>query len=495
LLKRINKNTLLHLTIWMLITLIGITTTTNLRAEQTLNLKQAVEIAIMTNPEVLQAYKNYESVVNDREAAFGRYLPSVDFTTSAGVEDRNDPLVIPGNNRYSRSQNSLSLKQVIFDGFATKNEVARLDRTSKARLYELENVSQSIASDVSRAYVDLIRYRRLKALAESNYISHKIIFKQLLIKAKAGVGKSSDVEQALSRLYLAVYNLSVEGSNLHDVEARYQRLTGKLPPKEIDTNLPFTKGIPKDSVAAIKQAQLHSPVLLASIEDTLSQQALVNNKDAAFMPKVEFRARADRGEDLNGYAGSHRNDVAEVVVSWNIFNGFTDTNLKRKEQSLLEASVDRRDKTCRDIRLEVELAYHDIQKLTKQSLYLDTRVISIEKARDAYRKQFDIGQRTLVDLLNAENELFEANRLQTNVGSELLIAKVRTHYQMGQLLNILGLTRYANKEAPFQPIASTDGENIVACPAEAAAEFTTSSDYIDNSNMEIIMSPNNQLSN
>ena len=492
---KINKNFRVPLIISMLIALIGVSTTFNTSAEETLNLKQAVEVAILTNPEVLQAYKNYESVVNDREAAFGRYLPSVDFTTSAGTEDRHDPLVLAGNNRYFRSQNSLSLKQIIFDGFATRNEVARLDHTSKARLYELDNMSQYIASEVSRSYIDLIRYRTLKGLAVSNYISHKIIFRQLLIKAKAGVGKSSDADQALSRLYLATYNLSVESSNLHDAEVRYQRLTGQLPPKEIDENVPITKDIPKDSVAAIKQAQLHSPALLASIEDTLSQQALVDNKGAAFMPKVEFRARADRGENLNGYAGSHRNDVAEVVVSWNIFNGFTDLNLKRKEQSLFEASVDRRDKTCRDIRLEVELAYNDIKKLTKQSIYLDTRIISTEKTRDAYHKQFDIGQRTLVDLLNAENELFDAKRLYTNVSSELLIANVRTHYQMGSLLNILGLTRYANKEAPLQQLASTDGANIVACPAEAVAEVTTNSDYIDNSNMEILLTPRTIIPN
>ncbi len=490
-----NKKTRLHLTASMLIGVIGISSSSNIRAEETLSMKKAVEVAILTNPEILQAYKNYESVVNDREAAFGRYLPSVDFTTSAGAEDRHDPLVVANNNRYFRSQNSLSLKQVIFDGFATKNEVARLDHTSKARLYELENMSQYIASEVSRSYIDLVRYKTLKGLAESNYISHKIIFRQILIKAKAGVGKSSDADQALSRLYLATYNLSVESSNLHDAEVRYQRLTGQLPPKEIDKNIPIMKDIPKDSVAAIKQAQLHNPSLLATIEDTLSQRALVDNKGAAFMPKVEFRARADRGEDLNGYAGSHRNDVAEVVVSWNIFNGFTDINLKRKEQSLFEASVDRRDKTCRDIRLEVELAYNDINKLTKQSTFLDTRIISTEKTRDAYRKQFEIGQRTLVDLLNAENELFDAKRLYTNVSSEMLIANVRTHYQMGSLLNILGLTRYANKEAPLQQLASNDGANIAACPAEAVAEVTTNSDYIDNSNMEILLPPKTTLPN
>lgn len=461
----------------------------NARAEEPLTLSAAVELAILTNPEVLQSYKNYESAVKDREAAFGRYLPSVDLTSSYGTESRHDPLVLNGNFNYTRNQTTLALKQMIFDGFATRNEVERLDRTSKSRLYELENVSQSIALQATRAYIDLIRYRTLNVLAEDNYVAHKIIFEQLLLKAKAGVGKRSDVEQAQSRLSLADYNLNVEGSNLHDIEARYQRLVGNLPPKEINNNIPVKKDIPEDKTSAINKALLNNPSLLAAIEDILSQKALLDNKNAAFMPKVEFRARADRGQDLNGYAGAHKNDVAEVVMSWNLFNGFTDINLVRKEQAALEAVTNRRDKTCRDIRQEIQLAYYDIKKLNQQEAFLDSRVISIEKARDAYRKQFDIGQRTLVDLLNAENELFEAKRLYTNVANDIFVAYVRTHFQLGSLLKVLGLSRYASVEAPAAETSNSDGANIAACPVESTKPFTSNREYLDLRAMEVLQTP------
>jgi len=458
-------------------------------AEERLTLALAVESAILTNPEVLRSYKNYESALRDRDAAFGRYLPSVDVTSSYGSESRHDPLILNGNFNYTRNQTTLALKQMIFDGFATKNEVERLDRISKARLYELENMSQSIASEATRAYIDLIRFRILTVLAEDNYVAHKIIFEQLQLKAKAGVGKKSDVEQAQSRLSLADYNLNVEGSNLHDIEARYQRLVGNLPPKEINSNISLKKDIPSDAIGAVSIAQLHNPGLLAAIEDTLSQSALLNNKNAAFMPRVDFRARADRGQDLNGYAGAHKNDVAEVVMSWNLFNGFTDINLRRKELAALEAVTNRRDKTCRDIRQEIQLAYNDIKKLSEQEAFLDSRVISIEKARDAYRKQFDIGQRTLVDLLNAENELFEAKRLYTNVSNDKMVAYARTHFHMGNLLNVLGLSRYASQEAPLTQASSTDGANITACPTEAAKQFISNREYLDSRALEVLQTP------
>ena len=350
-------------------------------------------------------------------------------------------------------------------------------RATKSKLFELDRTSQSIALDSTRAYIDLIRYKKLTALAENNYIVHKAIFEQLALKAKAGVGKKSDVEQAQSRLSLADYNMSVEGSNLHDVEARYQRLVGDLPPQTIDQTNPLISGVPVTSTNAITYAQQHNPAILAAIQDTLSQEALVNNKTSAFVPRVDLKARTDYGHDLNGYDGLHQNNVAEVVMTWNLFNGLTDLNNRNKEVALLDASKNRRDKTCRDVRLELELAYNDISKLTDQKNYLDERVISIEKARNAYRKQFDIGQRTLVDLLNAENELFEAQRLYVNVSNDLAVAYTRTHYQMGTLLSTLGISRYASSQSPSPSEMSETA--FSACPAEVPTKYIPNRKELD----------------
>lgn len=460
---------------------------TNVNAEDSLiSLNKVVETAVMSNPEVLQSYKTYEAAVKDASAAFGRYLPTVDLTSSIGTENRRDPLTGANTmgSKYTRSQNILSLKQMIFDGFATSNEIARLDKTSKAKLYELETTSQNVALDATKAYIDLLRYRSLVSMAEDNYVAHKIIYEQLELKAKAGVGKKSDVEQARSRLSLADYNMTVEGSNLHDIEARYQRLVGSLPPKNVNVALPVDKDIPQTSLDAVKYAQVHSPQLLATIEDIKSQQALVNFKASPFLPKVDFRARAEDGDDLNGYRGNYRNDVAEIVVSWNLFNGGTDYNLRQKEVKLLEAAQDRRDRTCRDIRLELEIAYNDIKKLTEQVNFLDARQISIEKARDAYRKQFEIGQRTLVDLLNSENEVFEARRLFTNASSDLSAARARTHHKMGTLLSTLGVTRLASNVAPLPLDSSLDGSSIAACPAEVPSTYKANREELDSRAME-----------
>jgi adhesin transport system outer membrane protein len=458
-------------------------------AADPLSLQQAVEKAVLTNPQVLQSYRDFASVLREKDAAFGRYLPSIDLSASYGAERKTDPISFQNGVNFTREQASLSLRQMLFDGFATPNEIKRLDKTSQAKLYELEYTSQTTALDTTKAFVDLIRYRNLVNLAEDNYVAHKIIYEQLLLKAKSGVGKKSDVEQAQSRLSLADYNMTVEGSNLHDIESRYENFVGNLPPKEINESLPINKDIPKDPQEAVKLAQLHNPLLLGTIQDISAQKAVLDTKNASFMPKVDFRARSDRGNDLAGYDGRHKDDVAEVVMTWNLFNGLTDYNLRKREQERLEVATNRRDKTCRDVRLELDVAYNDIKKLTDQVNYLDARQISIEKARDAYRKQFEIGQRTLVDLLNSENEVFEAKRLYINTVNDLAIAYARSHYQMGSLLNVLGVSRFGAAEAPLPIESSLDGASIASCPAEVASVYKVNREYLDARAKEAISTP------
>jgi adhesin transport system outer membrane protein len=453
-----------------------------------MSVQDIVQSAISSNPEVLQSYHNYLSVLREKDAAFGHYLPSVDLTNSSGKEYRKDPLVGVNNQTdFNRSQTSISLRQMIFDGFATKSDIARLDWSSKARLYELESTSQAVAFDATKAYIDLIRSRELTSLAEDNYVAHKIIFEQLKQKASAGVGKKSDVEQAQSRLSLADYNMTMEGSNLHDAESRFQKVTNRIPGTLLDAPS-INKEIPADALEALKVAQDHNPTLIASILDINAQNEAVNNRQSAFLPHVDFRAHSDYGSGLNGYTSSRwRNDVAEINFSWNLFNGFTDKNLKAKEQELLQSATNRRDKTCKDVRLELQVAFNDIKKLRDQVQYLDARQVSIEKARDAYRKQFEIGQRTLVDLLNAENEVFEAKRLYVNVTNDLNVAYAKTNYQMGTLLTSLGVTRYANDEAPLS--METSSYESLACPIEAPEEYKPNHEKLNALAQEYLTSP------
>jgi len=113
----------------------------------------------------------------------------------------------------------------------------------------------------------------------------------------------------------------------------------------------------------------------------------------------------------------------------------------RQQLNVLQQAADLRDRTCRDTRQTTAIAFNDTRKLVEQLALLDRNTLSIEKARDAYRQQFDIGQRSLLDLLNAENEVYTAKRAYANAEYDLGVAYARTQAAMNQLTTQLGVAR------------------------------------------------------
>ena len=119
-------------------------------------------------------------------------------------------------------------------------------------------------------------------------------------------------------------------------------------------------------------------------------------------------------------------------------------------------------------------------KLTEQLAYLERNVLAIEKARDAYRQQFDIGQRSLLDLLNAENELYTARRAYAIAATDLDIAKLRTHAGMGTLVSSLGLARDDARALAPEADRWAAGEDAAGrCPLTPTALASTPRDELD----------------
>ena len=165
----------------------------------------------------------------------------------------------PETQSLSRGGAALSLTQLLGDGLATQNEVGRLGHERLARYFEVLDITEQTALETARSYYDVLRYRRLVQLAEDNYVSHRSAFNQIQSRFKAGVGRGVDLEQAGARLALAESNLSTEVANLHDVSARYQRIVGEAPPRDLPTLTLLKQGVPFASLRTVAQTAVMLP--------------------------------------------------------------------------------------------------------------------------------------------------------------------------------------------------------------------------------------------
>ena len=432
-------------------------------AQPAINVKEAVSRAIGSNPEVQALWHAFRASVEEQGVARGGFYPRVDLTAGIGREHSEVPDVADAD--YTRRGGTLSLNQMLYDGFATRSEVEKLGYAKLARYYELLDGAESTAFEAYRAYQDVQRYRDLVSLAKENYVQHKQVFDQIEERVRAGVGRRVDLEQATGRLALSESNLLTEASNLHDVSARYQRVVGELPAEDLVPATLDTNGLPPSISDALMLAYQGSPAFNAAVENVRAAQAEAQGTDSRFQPRIDLRASQSVVRNLDGVDGRSADRVIELVLNYNLFNGGSDRALKRQYAERLNEAKDLRDKSCRDIRQTLAIAYNDIGRLGEQLRYLNQHQLSIEKAREAYRRQFEIGQRTLLDLLDTENEYFQARRAYTNAVYDRQVAEARTVAGMGGLLQKLELVR---ADLPTLAELGQDREGIdpaTACPA------------------------------
>ncbi len=411
-------------------------------------LQQAVEKSILNNPEVVTRYHTLRASEEEQGASRGNWLPKLNAQAYGGGESQSYP---PGGGGsggswYSHPGASIALRQLIFDGLATSNDVKRLGFAKLARYYELLGASDDIALAASQAYIDVQRYRRLVDLARDNWATHKEVFGQIEDRTKAGVGRRADLEQAAGRLALAQSNWLTEAQNLHDVIQRYKRIVGEVPPEAlaeipaVDARLPKERNPLPVIVAA-------NPNFRATVAGLRSARYETETRRASNLPSLELQASQAWDRNRDNLTGNYNDSQVRVVMNYNIFNGGSDQARIRQARELYYAAVDQRDKTCRDVSQTAAVALNDVKILTQQQQYLDQHALSTSKVRDAYRQQFDIGQRTLLDLLDTENELFSARRAASVGLYDLQFAKYRVLAAAHDLLPALQLAPLA-KNAP-----------------------------------------------
>jgi adhesin transport system outer membrane protein len=404
-------------------------------------LKLATRKAIDTNPEVQGRWRAFLAADAERSAAYGTYRPQVDLQLGSITQKDGFPTRDVGF--YTSNNAGISLTQTIYDWNFTASEVSRFSFAKLVRYYEVLEIAENTALEVIRAYADVQRYRETLEEAKTNYVLHKQTSEQIGERSKAGVSKGVDAEQAAGRLALAEANLLTEVANLHDVGARYLRIVGeppsaKLPELPEVLNLP---GIPATVRKALEVAYINNPSLNAAVENVDAARGLVDSRKSYLGPRFDFKLNSSQSTNVAGAEGSYSNQSAQIVMNYNLYRGGADKARELQAARGVNQALDLQEKVCRDVRQNVMIGYNDVKRLREQMVFRDQHRLSTEKAREAYRQQYDIGQRTLLDLLDTQNEFFEATRAYTNARYDLAIAESRTLNGMGGLMNALGVAR------------------------------------------------------
>ncbi|MBT82767.1 MAG: channel protein TolC [Alteromonadaceae bacterium] len=428
------------------------------------SLSEVVKQAIDTNPDVQAAWREFLEAEQNVKIARSGYLPKVDVTASSSLVRRNYGL----DQSYVSNEARISVTQMLYDGFFTSSEVKRLESAKKVRFLELLNQVEQISLEVATAYSDVLLYRELLLVAEDNLKTHVDVYKQIEKSAAAGVARRADLEQISGRLYLAESNVMTEQSNLHDVSSRFLRLTGFRPPAELEPvdNL-INAEIPLSMEESLLEAYKRNPGFLAAWYNVNSTNYGIDSAKSRYHPTLNLvGSYGSQSRDDAGLDNTQTEGQIGLQFSYNLYNGGADRASIRAALAVTDQAKDLRDKSCRDVRQTVQIAYNDIRNLDRQIPALNEHRLSSSRVRTAYLDQFKIGDRTLLDLLDSENEAYESGRAYTEAVFTQYKAILRLMAGGGELAEYLTVTRDEFDVTEAIRLSEAVYDPMYVCPAE-----------------------------
>lgn len=405
----------------------------------------AVTKALQENPDVQVQVKAKMIAETQVREAQGGYYPDLDLSSDFGYQytdneyTRTRTFTSDDDESQTRARGTLSLRQMIFDGFETPNLVDEAMANSDAQAYRLVAQAEQTGLDTIQAFVEVMRRSRIVQLARANVATHRKYLGMVEERQKTGIGSRADVSQGEARLTTAEATLLEALNGLRDAVASYERIVGESPHKLERPNMPLA-ALPDSLDTALEMAMVSHPAILAAEKDVNAAYFQAEATKALFLPRFDIELEGTEANDINGVDGRDTDLQALLVMRYNLYNGGSDSARQRSavfERSRVQSVLDQ---VRRLVAEEMKFSWNDMVTSRKRVDTLESVLASNIQVRDAYLEQFELGQRSLLDLLDSENELFIARNNLVNERYVALFNSYRVLTSMGKLLPSINVT-------------------------------------------------------
>lgn len=434
---------------------------------QAMSLTEAVQSAVDKHPEVSEYRNSRSSADEDVKFARGGYFPTVDLVAGYGRQrsDNNNTRGFNADNTRNHNketlnytQSELRLRQMLFDGFNTANEVGRTQAVANSRAYYTQATAETVALRAIEVYLEVLKRRELVTLAKNNLQAHLRVNDQIGLRSERGIGSTADLDQSHARRALAENNLDTAEVDLADAEVNFFSIIGVQPDElEMPTAV---KPIVPETLDEARQGMLeNNPYLKSAQADVESAEKQYEVAKSPFYPRLDAVLATGANNNQGGERGHSNNDwQAGVELTYNLFRGGSDKARLQSDSYKINQAMDIRNNALREINENLGLSWNAMNNARKQIPSALEYAETTQRVRAAYQDQFGLGQRTLLDVLDSENELYNANRRYTEVRYTEEYSMYRILANMGELLSKQRIV------LPPEAIAKTEVRNQARLP-------------------------------
>jgi len=402
----------------------------NLQAE---SLQSVVSNVLNTNPIVMERLKNYKATSEEIDIAQAGYYPTLDLQSSVGKKYTGRISNDVAQETYDVFQNSLILRQNLFEGFGTEEQVNYQKMRTLAASYSYLETANDLTLQTIKVYLDLFREQELLKNSKVNVAHLEKLHTKVNKAHNAGLTTLSEVSKIQSSLSLARSNMMVQKNKLANAKFNFRRVTGRLISLKNMQKVKFNLDLPTGLHKATAYALEYNPSLLVGKYNIKGAEALYRESKSAFFPKVDLEVAGNYNDDFNEFYGDDDRVQGMVVVSYNLFNGGADEATRRNKLSRLSQEVELTNDLKRQVVEGIDLSWSSYELALDQIPFLKNYKSESSETLKLYIKEYELGERSLLDLLATENDLKRAN-------DELITAKYNLLFSKYRIIDAMGLT-------------------------------------------------------
>jgi adhesin transport system outer membrane protein len=414
-------------------------------------LRDAVQSALSTNPEIRQAVSNRAATEEERVQAQGLYYPRVSVEGSAGVRSLRNPtrrrIGIADNTLWPLEAGAF-LDQLVWDSGGREAQIRREASRTDAAAARVEERSEYVALNVSRTYIDYLLQQRLVAIAQDNVTFHERLVGDLREGVARGSISIADQQQAEERLQSARARVTEAREDLDTAGITFQTLTG-IPVDSVSLPPDLSQCTPASLADAEALARQNNPRVVEAIADLNTAREEVRMAKAKLGPRINIEGRARAGHDIDGFEGRTTDLQALGVLRWDLFNGGIKEANVREQQRRADEVHARLFQQTRQAEEDTRTAWSRLQNQTALLSELETQARISDDVLLSYREQFNIGRRSLLDVLDAQNTRFNVQERTETARLAKLYAQYRVLAASNRLIECLGVQT---------PLAAVGGE-------------------------------------
>ena len=400
------------------------------------SLPEALAKAYQTNPQLNAERARQRGTDENVPQALAGYRPQIIASLSGGLQAVRN--LLPDNTVQSATlkpwQIGVTVTQILFNGFKTANSVRVAELQVQSGREALRNVGQGVLLDAVTAYTNVLANQSLVEAQRANVAFLRETLGITQKRLNAGDVTPTDTAQAEARLSRGLADLNAAEVNLAISQATYAQVIGN-PPGQLRAAETVDRYLPRTRDDATSLAFRENPAVVAAGFDVDVASTSIRVAESSLMPTITLQGNASHSSDSDPTLGTFRTDQASVIgaLTQPIYDGGTAASQTRQAKEVAAQSRMVLEQVRNQARTAVISAWVSNEGTKVALTASESEVHAAEIALQGVRREAAGGQRTTIDVLNAQQDLTNARSRLIGAQRDRVIASYTLLSAVGRL--------------------------------------------------------------